>query len=72
MADLSPTSTAAEIVAYLRTLGSEENRQGMKRYGMRIERALGISHGVQRDIARKIKRNHERAFELWKTGITEA
>ena len=72
MAELSPSSTAAEVIAHLRDLGSEENRQGMKRYGIRIDRALGISHGVQRDIARKIKRNHERAFELWASGITEA
>ena len=72
MAELSPSSTAAEVIAHLRDLGSEENRQGMKRYGIRIDRALGISHGVQRDIARKIKRNHERAFELWESGITEA
>lgn len=69
---LSPSSTAPEVIAYLRSLGSEENRQGMQRYGIRIDRALGISHGVQRDIARKIKRNHERAFELWESGITEA
>ena len=72
MADLGPASTAAEIVAHLRAIGSEENRQGMRRYGIRIDRALGISHGVQRDIAKKIRRNHERAFELWATGITEA
>lgn len=72
MAELGPTSTAAEIIAHLHAIGSEENRQGMKRYGIRIDRALGISHGVQRDIARKIRRNHERALELWATGITEA
>ncbi len=71
-AELSPSSTAAEVIAHLRSLGSEENRHGMQRYGIRIDRALGISHGVQRDIARKIKRNHERAFELWESGITEA
>jgi 3-methyladenine DNA glycosylase AlkD len=70
--ELSPASTAAEIIAHLRSLGSEENRQGMKRYGIRIDRALGISHGVQRDIAKRIKRNHERAFELWASGIMEA
>ena len=69
---LSPTSTAAEIVAHLRSIASEANREGMKRYGIKIDRALGISHGVQRDIAKTIKRNHERAFELWDTGITEA
>ncbi|MEI9431418.1 DNA alkylation repair protein [Mesorhizobium sp. Cs1299R1N3] len=44
----------------------------MLRYGIKIERALGISHGVQRQIAKKIKRNHERAFALWQTGIVEA
>jgi 3-methyladenine DNA glycosylase AlkD len=72
MVELSPASTADEVIAHLRGLGSEENREGMKRYGIRIDRALGISHGVQRDIAKKIKRNHERAFELWTSGITEA
>jgi 3-methyladenine DNA glycosylase AlkD len=69
---LSPSSTAREVIAHLVGLGSEENRQGMQRYGIRIDRALGISHGVQRDIAKKIKRNHERAFELWASGIMEA
>ncbi|OBQ72769.1 DNA alkylation repair protein [Mesorhizobium loti] len=72
MAELSPQSSADEIVAHLRLVGSEENRLGMLRYGIRIERALGIPHGVQRQIARKIKRNHERAFELWESGIMEA
>jgi 3-methyladenine DNA glycosylase AlkD len=72
MAELSPSSTAAEIVAHLRSIGSEENRQGMLRYGIKIDRALGIPHGVQRQIARRIKRNHERAFELWDSGIMEA
>lgn len=72
MAELSPQSNAGEIVAHLRAIGTEENRLGMLRYGIKIERALGISHGVQRQIARTIKRNHERAFELWDTGIMEA
>ena len=69
---LSPASSAAEVIAHLRAIGSEENRQGMLRYGIRIERALGISHGVQRQVAKTIKRNHERAFELWASGIMEA
>ncbi len=69
---LSPASSAADVLAHLRTLGSDENRQGMKRYGIKIDRALGISHGVQRQVARQIKRNHARAFELWGSCITEA
>lgn len=72
MAELSPASSAAEIIEHLRSIGSEENRRGMLRYGIRIDRALGISHGMQRQIARQIKRNHERAFELWESGIMEA
>ena len=72
MTELSPQSSADEIVAHLRSIGSEDNRRGMLRYGIKIDRALGISHGMQRQIAKKIKRNHERAFELWQTGIMEA
>lgn len=72
MAALSPASTADEVLAHLRSLASETNREGMKRYGIRIDRALGITHGVQRDIGKAIKRNHERAFALWASGITEA
>ncbi|MCB1469378.1 MAG: DNA alkylation repair protein, partial [Rhizobiaceae bacterium] len=69
---LSPASTAEEVVAYLQSIGSELTREGMKRFGIRVDRALGISHGVQRDIAKRIRRNDERAFALWRTGIAEA
>lgn len=72
MPDLGPHSTAAEVLAHLRAIASEENRQGMKRYGIKIDNALGIPHGVQRQIAKLIKRNHERAFDLWDTGVMEA
>lgn len=72
IAGLSPASTADDVMVYLRAAGSEENRAGMQRYGIKIERALGVSHGIQRDIAATIKRNHERAFALWDTGIMEA
>lgn len=70
--ELSPASTAAEIIAHLRAIGSEEKRQGMLRFGIRIERALGIPHDLQRQVARKIKRNHERAFDLWRSELVEA
>lgn len=44
----------------------------MKRYGIKVDRALGISHGIQKQVAKKIKRDHARAFALWDTGIMEA
>lgn len=72
MRPLSPASSAAEVTAHLRSLASQANRAGMQRYRIKVERALGVPHGVQRDIARTIGRNHERAFALWATGIAEA
>ena len=72
MAALSPASTAEEVIAHLRTLGSEKNREGKKRYGINVENVLGISNPVQRDVAKVIRRNHERAMALWDSGISEA
>lgn len=69
---LSPSSTADEIISHLKTLGSEANRQGMARYGINTERALGISHDIQRRIAKTIRKNHERAMQLWASNIAEA
>lgn len=44
----------------------------MERYAIHTERALGVSHAIQRDIAKAIGRNHARAFALWQTGVAEA
>ena len=68
----SPSWTADEIVAHLRSLGSAENRAGMARYGIRTEQALGISNAVLRPLGRALKRDHDRALALWATGIREA
>ena len=70
--DLSPDSSAEDILVHLRTLGSEENRAGMSRYGIRTERAFGVSNAVPRPLARIIKRDHIRALALWDSGWREA
>lgn len=72
MSALSPASTADEVVAHLRTLGSEKNREGKARYGINIDKVLGIPNPVQRDVAKIIKRDHKRAMALWESGISEA
>ncbi|MEO5322646.1 DNA alkylation repair protein [Mesorhizobium sp. CC13] len=69
---LSPASTTDEIVAHLRTLGSEEDRAGIARFGIANDRALGISNAVLRPIAKALKQDHLRARALWATGIREA
>jgi 3-methyladenine DNA glycosylase AlkD len=70
--DPSPSWNADEIVEHLRALGSEENRVGMARYGIKTATALGIGNTVLRALARKVKRDHDRALVLWATGIREA
>jgi 3-methyladenine DNA glycosylase AlkD len=63
---------AEDIFAYLRTLGSEENRAGMARFGINISTALGIGNSDLRRIARNLKRDPQRSLALWDSGIREA
>lgn len=72
MAELSPQSSTEEIIAHLRTIGSEQSVAGMARFGINTTTALGISNAVLDPVARRIKRNHERALKLWQSGIREA
>jgi 3-methyladenine DNA glycosylase AlkD len=69
---LGPTSTAADVIAHLESLGDARNIEGMRRYGIETGTALGISNAVLRPLARQIKRNHERALTLWDSNIREA
>jgi 3-methyladenine DNA glycosylase AlkD len=68
----SPAWNADQVVAHLRLLGSEENRAGMARFGIRTEAALGVPNAVLRPLGRALKRDHGRALALWETGIREA
>lgn len=66
------TPDVDDILAELKALGSERNRAGMARYGINTDCAFGISIAQLRPIARRLKRNHERALALWKSGYHEA
>ncbi|EKF59599.1 hypothetical protein QWE_10262 [Agrobacterium albertimagni AOL15] len=69
---IGPSSTAAEIIASLRSMRSEENIAGMARYGIVTDNALGIGNPALRQIAKVIGPNQARAEELWASGIREA
>ena len=68
----SPDWGVDAIVAHLRSLGSEENRAGMARFGIVTDRAFGVGNTALRPLARALKRDHERALALWETGWREA
>lgn len=72
MGIMGPSSTATEILEGLRARHNEVNIEGMRRFGIVTDTALGISNTDLRVIARKIKRNHARALELWRSDIREA
>ncbi len=63
---------AAGIVADLRGRGSEADRAGMARYGIKTDTAVGVSIYVLRDLAKPLRGDHELALALWATGVHEA
>ena len=60
------------ILRELKSRASPKNLQGMARFGINTENALGISVTELRKLAKPIGRNHSLALELWTTGIHEA
>jgi 3-methyladenine DNA glycosylase AlkD len=67
-----PSWTADDVIAHLRTLGTEANRAGMARFGINTATALGVGNTPLRALARRIKRNHERSLALWDSNVREA
>jgi 3-methyladenine DNA glycosylase AlkD len=69
---IGPSSSAADLIAHLRTLRSEDNIAGMARFGIATEGAIGISNPDLQKIARLAGKDHARARALWASGIREA
>lgn len=61
-----------QIIAELKKHSSPKNREGMARFGINPEFALGVRIPVLRNLAKKIGKNHQLALALWKTKIHEA
>jgi 3-methyladenine DNA glycosylase AlkD len=71
--DAEKTESPVErALAELRRVGSERNRAGMARYGIKTENAFGVPVAHLRKIARALGRDHALAGALWATGKHEA
>jgi 3-methyladenine DNA glycosylase AlkD len=68
---MSLTRQVAEILDEVRGLGSDVNRAGMARYGIKVDDAFGVSIYELRKIAKRLGRSHELALALWKSGKHE-
>lgn len=62
----------SEIIEILKSKRNETNKSGMARFGINTEFAFGISMPELTLIAKKYKKNHNLALELWDTGYHEA
>lgn len=63
---------ASAIIEILKKEGKEENRIGMARYGIKTDKAFGVSMPFLRDIGKENKKDHQLALDLWKSGFHEA
>ena len=61
-----------DAIAELKSLGDPESAAGMARYGIKADRALGISIPKLQGLAKKIGTNRKLAGQLWSSAIHEA
>ena len=61
-----------DVIAELKSLGDPESAAGMARYGIKSDRALGISIPKLQGLAKKIGTNRKLAGQLWSSAIHEA
>ncbi len=68
----SNMTAVEEILKKLKEKANPDQLEGMSRFGMAIEKRLGISVPDMRKIAKETDKNHQLALELWKTGFAES
>jgi len=61
-----------EILDRLRSLGDPRNVEGMARYGIRTKKAFGVSAPHLRQLAKELRKDHDLADQLWRTGVHDA
>lgn len=61
-----------DVLNKLRKKARPDQLKGMARYGIVIEKRLGVSVPEMRRLAKELGKNHKLALSLWKTGIPEA
>ena len=59
-------------MAYLESNKNEVNRAGMSRFGIKVDRAFGVSMVDLRSLAKIIGKDHQLALDLWETEFHES
>ncbi len=63
---------ALAVLARLKRLGSRRVREGLVRYGLPSDKALGVPMNVIQRLAKSLGRDQELAEALWETQVYEA
>jgi 3-methyladenine DNA glycosylase AlkD len=61
-----------EALAWLKRHATRATLEGMARYAIPSDHALGVSMANVQALAKRLGRNHELALALWDTGVYEA
>ena len=61
-----------EVLDELRSVSDSKVLEGMSNFGINNQTALGIKVPILRAIAKRIKKDHQLAQQLWETNIHEA
>ncbi len=64
--------TVKEVIATLRSLSNPSAVSSMSRFGIKADKAFGVSVPALRKLARSIGKDHTLAQGLWDTGLHEA
>src|SRR4051812_29154001 len=62
----------AEALSWLRKRSKKSVRDGMARYAIPSDKALGVLMGDIQRLGKQLGRDHALALELWKTDVYEA
>jgi 3-methyladenine DNA glycosylase AlkD len=65
-------ASVKDVLDKLQSKAQLEQLKGMAKYGITIEKRLGVSVPDMRILAKELGRDHKLALSLWKTGIAEA
>lgn len=61
-----------DLMKELKSQINHENREGMTRFGIKTDKALGIPLSILRPTAKRIGTNHNLSLKLWESEIHEA
>jgi 3-methyladenine DNA glycosylase AlkD len=65
-------ASVKDVLDRLQSKAKPEQLAGMAKYGITVEKRLGVSVPDMRNLAKELGRDHKLALDLWRTGIAEA